>query len=95
MQIGFDVAELTVINLKPGDVLSVKLVGDQFDEETTKSLQDHLKTVFPDNKIMVFTMPNGTDIVFEAIKPAPEASCSTASYCTDCNCGKKEQMEGK
>lgn len=84
--IGFDVAELQVIKLAPGDVLSVKLVGDNFDQETMESLQDHLKQVFKDNRIMVFTMPNNSDIVFEAIKPVAPAP----SYCDNCNCGKKE-----
>lgn len=95
LQIGFDVAELQVINLKQGDVLSVKLIGE-FDQETMESLQAHLAPIFPNNKVMVFTMPMGSDIVFEAIKQSPESDCSDPiSYCSDCNCGKKEQVEGQ
>lgn len=96
MQIGFDVAELQVIKLEEGDVLSVKLVGD-FDEpdQVMESLQAHLAPIFPKNKVMVFTMPSGSDIVFEAIKQPPKGDCSDpVSYCQDCNCGKKEQVEG-
>lgn len=94
MQIGFDIAELQVISLGKGDVLSVKLIGDSFDEATMQSLQAHLAPIFPKNKVMVFTMPTGSDIVFEAVKQSPEKGCGTASYCSDCNCGKKEQAEG-
>lgn len=95
IHIGFDVAELTVISLKPGDVLAVKLISDDFDENHALSLQEHLSRIFVNNKVMIFTMPNKSDIVFEAIKPVPtEADCSSpASYCSDCNCGKKDQAD--
>ena len=86
-QIGFDVAELSVIRLKPGDVLSVKLTGDDLSIDNMDSLRDHLKKVFPDNKVLVFQMPNGSDIQFEAIRQ------ENTSYCNDCNCGKKESAE--
>ena len=82
-ELKFNVVELQKINLKFGDVLSVKLVGDDFDEYTTQSLQEHLKSIFPENKIMVFTMPTGSDIVFEAV--------TKDGYCTGCDCGKKEK----
>lgn len=85
----FDVVELQKINLKEEDVLSVKLISDDFDENTMASLREHLQGVFPDNKIMVFTMPVGSDIVFEAIVREPSAP----SYCANCNCGKKESNE--
>lgn len=84
-EIKLDIVELQKINLKPGDVLSAKLVGNDFDQETTESLSRHLKSIFPDNKIMVFTMPVGSDIVFEAVTKEP------VSYCSDCTCGKKEK----
>lgn len=84
MEHKFDTVELQKIHLVPGDVLSVKLVGDDFDENTMQSLKDHLQEVFPDNRIMVFTMPKNSDIVFQAVTKEP------ATYCSDCNCGKKE-----
>lgn len=85
MEVKFDTVEISKINLKPGDVLSVKLVGDDFDVDTMESLKSHLQSVFTENKIMVFTMPKGSDIVFEAVTNEP-----TPNYCIDCNCGKKE-----
>lgn len=87
-QIKFDAVELTKINLKPGDVLSVKLIGEDFDFDTMQSLRDSLQQVFKDNKIMVFTMPPGSDIVFEAVTNEP-----SVGYCSDCDCGKKERNE--
>jgi len=96
VQIGFDIAELKVINLAPGDVLSVKLIGDDFNQEITESLQTLLVSIFPNNKVVVFTMPTNSDIMMEVIKQAPKVDCSDpVSFCSDCNCGKKEQIEGK
>lgn len=86
-EIKFDVVELQKINLKHGDVLSVKLVSNEFDDNTMLSLREHLQSVFPDNKIMIFTMPKGSDIVFEAVTKNP------VNYCADCTCGKKEANE--
>lgn len=80
----FDVAQLQTINLQPGDVLAVKLIGDDFDVDTMASLRDSLTQVFTKNKVMIFTMPKDSDIQFAAIKETP------ASYCSDCSCGKKE-----
>ena len=85
--IKFDEVQLSKINLSFGDVLSVKLVGDDFGPEVMESLKSHLETVFPLNKIIVFTMPKNTDIVFEAVKTG-------TSFCEDCDCGKKEQNNG-
>jgi hypothetical protein len=85
---GFDLVELQKISLKPGDVLAVKLVGDDFDIDTMESLRDSLKQVFTNNKVMVFQMPKDSDIQFTAIESAP-----AQNYCSDCSCGKKERAE--
>jgi hypothetical protein len=69
------------INLSTGDILSVKLIGDDFDQETTDSLKSMLKGVFPDNRVMVFTMPVGSDILFEAIVRPSNDECVG---CRDC-----------
>jgi len=75
VKIGFDIAELQVLRLEAGDVLSVKLIGDDFDQATAESLQQHLAKLFPNNKVSIFTMPNGSDILFQAIKqPQPEGN---------------------
>lgn len=93
----FTLVELTKIQLAPDEVLAVKLYGDDYDSETIGQLRDQLKAVFPNNRIMMFTLPNGTDIQMEAIKgsevPDKTASCSTTNYCSDCSCGKKEAAE--
>lgn len=100
----FTLAELTRIKLEPDEVLSVKFYGDDYDETNLKSLQEHLKTVFPNNKVIVFNLPNGTDLQMEAIKATLEVSedkelakdCSIpTSYCNDCACGKKEMIENE
>lgn len=84
--LSFDIAELQVVSLKPGDVLSAKLIGDNYDVDTMQSLREHLKKVFPDNEVMVFSMPSGDDIQFQAIRPE-----EPKGYCDGCDCGKREQ----
>lgn len=92
----FDVVELQKIKLEPGDVLSVKLIGDDMGPEDMDSLRAFLNQVFKDNKVLLFTMPRKSDIVFEAIQqPQAAEGCSTTNYCNDCNCGKKEQALGE
>lgn len=99
----FTIAELKVLSLKPGDVLTVKLVDhtdlEIFTQQDMGFLREKLKKVFPENEVMVFAMPKDTDIIFEAVSPElkldePE-NCSTApkGYCEGCNCGKKEAAE--
>ena len=65
----FNEIELQKINLGPNDVLSVKLVGDDFDVDTMNDLKEHIKSIFPNNRVMVFCMPTGSDIQFQAIAP--------------------------
>ena len=92
-KIGFDVAELQVINLKQGDVLSIKLIGDDFDGSSAESLRKHLKNVFPNNKVMVFLMPSGSDLQIQAIRLEDqnlESEPNDCGNCDGCNCNKGE-----
>ena len=65
------VMEIAKINLQEGDVLAVKLIGDDLDPSSMSSLKEQLKTLFPNNKIMIFSMPLGSNIFFEAIGQQP------------------------
>lgn len=69
IKISFDIAELKVISLKPGDVLSVTLTGDDYAIEAMNKLRKHIQEVFPDNKIMVFSIQHGDELKIEAIRP--------------------------
>lgn len=68
----FTLAELTRIKLEPGEVLSVKLYGDDYEQDNVADLQAKLQSLFPDNKIMMFILPNGNDLQMEVIKPNME-----------------------
>jgi hypothetical protein len=89
--IKFSFAELKTISLKEGDVLSVKLTSSSATSEDLESLRKTLGSVFPNNQVLIFDMPEGEDIVFEKVEQEPVLNCSTApkGYCDDCNCGKK------
>lgn len=86
----FTIAELNKISLKEGDVLSVKLTGDNFSVDVVDDLRDTLGRVFKNNKVMVFAMPKDHDIKFEVVESEIDSCQQT---CADCNCG-KGQMKG-
>ena len=85
MQFGFDVVEVQRVNLGPGDVLMVTVKNDDLSQESVDALRFQLQTVFPDNKVFVFAMGTNDDAKISVV------SQSEVSYCSDCNCGKKEQ----
>jgi len=82
--------ELIKISLKPGEVLGVKIISDEVDESHVTSLRKGLKSLFPNNEVMVFCLPVGSDMEFVPLQ-APAAGCGP-SVCVDCNCGKKENL---
>jgi len=106
--IKFQEAEVTKLNLQPGDVLAVKVYADDITPEHLKALKAQLQALFPGNKIMLFAMPIGSKIEMDVLDtrpanplavpagvPAVNLSCAEpTSYCNDCACGKKERIEG-
>lgn len=79
--------QLTRLSLNPGEVLAVKVTSSEVTQADLVVLEDQMKLLFPNNRVMLFCMSPGDTISFEAIKgsePAP------AQFCSDCNCGKKE-----
>lgn len=93
MDLKFVEAEVVKLNLKPTDTLVVKLKGDEFDQATMQSLQEHFQAAFRNNpvKVLLFNLPDNHDMKFEVVSVEP--SCNTGSYCSDCNCGKKASAE--
>jgi hypothetical protein len=96
VEINIKEVEATVLNLGPGDVLAVKLKGEEFlNYETIQSLSDQMKLLFPNNKVIVLSMNDEHDIQFDIINamPSTKAKCGPISYCEGCDCGKKEMAE--
>jgi len=61
--------EIGSIYLSPNDVLLIKVKGEDFDHsETIDSLKAMFKELFPDNKVVVFSMNTTHDISFDIIK---------------------------
>jgi hypothetical protein len=90
--------EVSKLNLKENDVLVVKMQGMDLDGDLIRSLQKHFQKVFPNNKVLVFSLEEDAKMELEVVEAAllqeqPEASsCATApaGYCEGCDCGKKE-----
>lgn len=95
-------AEVNKVELKPGQVLVVKISGDQglISQEDMASLKKGFQSIFPNNKVVLLALPEGSSIDLTvgdaSLYPEtsqPKESCSVVNYCNDCSCGKKEFAE--
>ena len=84
--------EVVKLNLQPGETLVLKIKSDEVDSFLLDSFKKSLKPHFPNNEVLILGMNPYDDIEFSTIK-TEVASCGP-SFCEDCNCGKKEQVEG-
>jgi len=94
----FGITEMQVakLNLSQDDILAVAVKSDSVDEKLVESLRANLQKVFPQNKVLIFGIGPQDSIHFSKISQNKEiSSCNTGTFCADCNCGKKEQYEGK
>lgn len=73
----FTLVELSRIKLEPGEVLSVKLYGDDYDDENVEGLKAHLQSLFPNNKVLMFVLPVNHDLQMEAISANVENKVNT------------------
>lgn len=92
----FKEIEVSKLNLKENDVLVVKMQGMDMDQSMMSSLQNHFKKVFPNNKVLVFSLSADSVMGLEVVQAdLTEKSCDTApkGYCEGCNCGKKSAAE--
>jgi len=80
--------EVQKINLKEGDVLMGTIKHDDVTQESLSMLNDSLKLMFPLNKVALFAMGSEGYIKFTVV------SQPDIGYCSDCDCGKKEIIEG-
>lgn len=95
------IKEIDILRLNPkaDETLLFKFKGDGFNDEDLQELGKQLRKLFPNNKIVVTSMPKDGDFDLTIIKTEPtikESGCSSlSSYCNNCSCGKKELIENK
>jgi hypothetical protein len=94
MEITFKEVEVTKLNLQPGEILVATIKSDDVDMASLTTLRGQIQMAFPNNKVFLFGISLDDEVRFSIMKDSTP-SCGTQSYCADCNCGKKEQMEGK
>lgn len=94
-EITFKEVEATKLNLQLGDVLTVTVKDEDIGQEGLWSLQKKLASIFPNNEVLIFGMGSNSELKFTVTSKLEAVSCGTQSYCSDCNCGKKEQAENK
>jgi hypothetical protein len=85
------------ITLEPGEVLVVTLkIDDDIEYAQMRELGDNLRSIFPDNKVVVFRVGSDQDIQLTTVKDSSYNDCSKPdSYCQDCSCGKKERAQNE
>lgn len=99
-QMKFTEADVQKLDLKPGEVLVVKIKSDELDQYSMDSLSKGLKSYFPKNKVLIMGVGEEGSIDLTVVKdvmysePVKE-DCSTIDYCSSCACGKKEAFEAK
>jgi hypothetical protein len=97
MELSLKEVEVTKLNLQPGDTLVVVVKSDRIDEMDGRELGKGFKQKFPDNEVVVLGVFENEDVKFQILAQKPvDLSCanSPVGYCSDCNCGKREQIEG-
>jgi len=102
-------AEVIKLNPQPGEVLIFKFKGNEFVNDDVQHLGDRLRALFKKNKIVVMCLPKDHDVELTTVQEnvtndtviasggntASTGDCSLPTqYCSNCNCGKKERIEG-
>lgn len=86
----FAFAELTRLNLEPGEVLIIKIKSKEFYEESFSYFQREFQKAFPKNKVSVIYIGESEEITFQTIKSMSKCDEESIGYCNNCNCGKRE-----
>lgn len=94
IKVSFVEAELTKISLDPGDMLSVKIIDRDMDQDSLMGFQNGLQALFPNNRVLVFVFPPESSISFTKIKSDQSVGCGPQT-CVDCNCGKAQDLKGE
>lgn len=84
MEITLREVEVAKLNVKPGDIVSVTIRSDDIDLATLNIIRDKFKDILPGVKVLLFGISKDDKIEFAIMKEAE------VSYCSNCNCGKKE-----
>ena len=92
-EINLSDVEIKKISLKPGDVLAIKVRGDDIPEEELKRFSNNVQKFVPNNKVIAFSVPYDSDVQFEAISSEKNVVDCGPKACEDCSCGKKERLQ--
>lgn len=94
MEISFKEVDVAKLNLQPGDTLTVTIKSNDVDYNKLGRFRENIQDFFPNNPVLIFSVSENEEVRF-SITGQVAQGCSTTSHCTDCNCGKKEQVESQ
>lgn len=78
--------EINRLNLQPGEVLMVTLKSEETDMSFLSDFRNGIQKLLPNNKVGVIGLNPKDSLQITIVKP------EETSYCSDCTCGKKEQV---
>jgi len=81
--------EIAKLSLQPNDKLLISLKSHEIDLAFLDSFRKGLKKLFPSNEVGVIALDPDGDMKITIVNNP------SASYCSDCSCGKKEAAERK
>jgi hypothetical protein len=96
----FNISDVQIakLSLAEGEILTMRIFSDSVNELDLAMLKRQLTSVFPHNRILLFSMAKGDRMEIEVVAPeAPAVSPCTEpeNYCNSCACGKKERIEAE
>lgn len=94
MEITFKEIEVTKLKLQPGETIVITMKIEDLAEGSMQELGRKFREMFPNNKVAVINLGLNDEIKFQTVLESASCGSSSTSYCNDCNCGKREQIEG-
>jgi hypothetical protein len=91
-EIKLNEVEVQKLNLQPDEVLLVKFTSDNSNTIDLQHIQTGLQNYFYNNRVLVLGLHPKDSLDLTVVK---ESEVPAASYCSDCNCGKKEASENQ
>ena len=88
MEIKFNEVDVAKLNLTRDDVLVITVKTKRDESSGFENFAHYLQETFDQNKVVVLGLGENDEVKFTVVKEPP-----VQSYCSDCNCGKKEASE--
>jgi hypothetical protein len=84
MEINIKEVEVQKLNIQPGEVLVISIKTISLEEEDLADIKRSFEQLFPNNKVVIFSMTKNSKVEFTTIKD--ETANLNSGCCGDCEC---------